>query len=140
MAITRTLKLLMSTIVLLGAAAGCSPEVPANPTYNRDVQPILAAHCVRCHGANDMLNVNPDAKLAAPNNKPLICYLNTFADVNCPDVATCRRGAAYCATMLIGRINRSDSDPLAMPPTPSDRLNDWEVDVLTRWSMNPVEM
>ncbi len=36
-------------IVLVLAA--CGAEVPASPTYFDDVQPILRANCVRCHGA-----------------------------------------------------------------------------------------
>jgi hypothetical protein len=30
----------------------CGPDVPVNPTYFADVQPILRANCVRCHGAD----------------------------------------------------------------------------------------
>jgi hypothetical protein len=32
--------------------AACGADVPANPTYFADVQPILRANCVRCHGAD----------------------------------------------------------------------------------------
>lgn len=34
----------------LAAAAACTDEAPAEPTW-ADVSPVLAAHCVRCHGA-----------------------------------------------------------------------------------------
>lgn len=34
-------------IALAASSLGCSPEVPAMPTYTRDVRPILMAHCVR---------------------------------------------------------------------------------------------
>jgi len=45
---------------IAGAALGCGsdpPQVPANPTYTADVAPILNLHCIRCHGAGDMLNI-----------------------------------------------------------------------------------
>ena len=42
-------------LAFAGLTLGCSPEVPANPTYTNDVKAILDAHCVRCHGANDTL-------------------------------------------------------------------------------------
>jgi len=48
--------LAFAAALALTALSACSPEVPAHPTYTNDVAPILDAHCVRCHGANDMLN------------------------------------------------------------------------------------
>ncbi len=36
-------------LALVVSALACAPEAPASPTYTKDVQPILAAHCVRCH-------------------------------------------------------------------------------------------
>jgi hypothetical protein len=128
--------ILALALVVFGSAAACSPEVPANPTYATDVGPILGAHCTRCHGAGGTLNPNPDAKLAPPADKPQICYLNRYEDMgDCSVVATCQRGAGYCGAMIVDRINRPASNPLAMPPTPADRLNDWEIEVLTRWSL-----
>jgi mono/diheme cytochrome c family protein len=47
--------------LVLGALglAACGGEVPSSPTYFDDVQPILRANCVRCHGA-----VPSDPKIA----------------------------------------------------------------------------
>lgn len=50
----------ISIVLVLGAGlAACGGEVPASPTYFDDVQPILRANCVRCHGA-----VPSDPKIA----------------------------------------------------------------------------
>ena len=36
----------------LVVVTACGGNVPSNPTYFTDVQPILRANCVRCHGAD----------------------------------------------------------------------------------------
>jgi hypothetical protein len=118
------------------ALAACEPEVPAAPTYSKDVKPILDAHCVRCHGANDTLNPDPTGRF--PLKAPLFCYLQRYEDENCPG-SDCKRGAGYCAStastnLIVTEINTPDGEQLRMPPLPADRLNDWEMEVLTRWS------
>jgi hypothetical protein len=114
--------------------------VPANPTYTKDVQFILGAHCVRCHGANDKLNPMP--YVTTPSKMPLTCYFQSYGDTgDCTTVGstTCHRGAAYCATMIPIFIGKGATYP--MPPSPSDQLTDWENEVLTTWSHgNPPAM
>jgi hypothetical protein len=131
---------LMVAAVLLLAAA-CTPEVPAAPTYAKDVQPILEAHCVRCHGANDMLNAVPGAPHPA-RPQPQLCYFQRLGDEgDCTaDPANCKRGAGnpQCAGMLKTRITAPEDNDLRMPPAPSDPLNDWEQDVLIKWGANPL--
>jgi hypothetical protein len=129
-------------IALAASNLGCSPEVPAMPTYTSDVRPILMAHCVRCHGANDMLNANPD--LAGRTlTMPMTCYLQRFEDMgDCTTTGstTCRHGAGYCGTLMgtesliTSRVLLPEGDVRRMPPPPADPLNDWEKEVLTRWS------
>jgi hypothetical protein len=118
----------------LAALSACAPDVPASPTYTKDVQPILAAHCVRCHGAGGTLNGDPMIKPAMAT--PTICYLNSY-DNNPVDCTSdpCQHGAAYCATSLLIKtyITYPADSALRMPPSPSDPLNDWEKEVLTRW-------
>ena len=41
----------MLVLVLLGCTTAPS-EVPADPSYAADVQPIFSANCVTCHGAS----------------------------------------------------------------------------------------
>ena len=118
-------------LALVVSALGCSPEVPAMPTYTRDVQPILAAHCVRCH--DETLRSEPTLGI----RRPLLCHLNRYGNMpaGCTDAATCSFGAAdpLCAPRIPLLI--ADDDALnRMPPAPSDPLNDWEKDVLKRWA------
>ena len=42
-------------LLLAAAGAGCTiyPAEPASPTFTKDVQPILVAHCARCHGGGE---------------------------------------------------------------------------------------
>src|SRR5260221_10546678 len=90
--------------------AACSPEVPAAPSYAKDVQPILMAHCVRCHGEGDTLNTNPDVTsvlLPAPRQ----CYLQRFGDEgDCTDrnnLTACMSGAQYCGTLMTSLVGKS---------------------------------
>ena len=118
-------------LALVVSALGCSPEVPAVPTYAKDVQPIFAAHCVRCHGDDLSLGVDP-----IRGKMPAFCHLNRFADTgDCSNAATCSYGAsaAICTSLTVGYISNDDA-VMRMPPPPSDPLNDWEKDVLTRWA------
>ena len=117
-------------LALVVAALGCSPEVPAVPTYTKDVQPILAAHCVRCHG--EVLSVD-----STTGRMPLQCHLNRYEDTgDCSNAATCSFGAASptCIGLSSLYITLPDSNARRMPPLPSDQLNDWELEVFKRWS------
>jgi hypothetical protein len=124
-----------------GAAVGCVPEVPANPTYTSDVAAILDAHCVRCHGANDMLVSMP---VAGRDHPPNVCYLQRFQNEgDCTDVnaGACLKGAGFCGTedggarsLIVTYVTYPVDNRLRMPPLPSESLNDWELKVLERWS------
>src|SRR5262250_1510946 len=90
-------------VCLVAPLAGCGstpePPVPADPSYATDVRPILIAHCVSCHGMNDMLSGDPPGSpLAGP---PGNGYLDHYEDRgNCGDAdgglpdQTCKLGAA----------------------------------------------
>jgi hypothetical protein len=131
---TKTTLASLFALALGVSVMACSPEVPANPTYTKDVKPILDAHCVRCHGET----LTPDPNL--PTEMPVICHLNRFGD-DCTNPAACTSGAASptCTGLSTLYIVAADSTGKRMPPPPSDPLNDWEVDVLTRWFKAPVE-
>ena len=48
---------LLCALVLVLSVGACNyavsdiATVPANPTYDKDVRPLLADHCLLCHGA-----------------------------------------------------------------------------------------
>ena len=134
----------MSKVLLVGLFAltfagltlGCSPEVPANPTYTKDVKAIFDAHCVRCHGANDTLVSMP---VAASDHPPKYCYFQRYeSEGDCSSLSNpdCKSGAgsAYCAGMSLTYVSLPTDSALHMPPLPSQSLNDWEMEVLMRWS------
>jgi mono/diheme cytochrome c family protein len=102
------------------------------------VKPILDTHCVRCHGANDTLSGDPTVRFAL--KAPLVCYLQRYEDEGCEmGSTTCKHGAAWCGgaasgKLIVHAINDTDDSQRRMPPLPADRLNDWEIEVLARWS------
>ena len=58
----RTAVLTPSFVVALAAAA-FSGEPAGTPTYERDVRPILKAHCFQCHGEAEKLAGRLDLRL-----------------------------------------------------------------------------
>jgi mono/diheme cytochrome c family protein len=109
--------------------AGCSgPEAPDDPTW-ADVQPLLASHCVRCHGS--------PAINGAPDGFRLDVYGDTVADGG-----RTVRGASTVAEFIRRRTNpdeQLDGDgnlkyPL-MPPIVG--LEDWQIETLRRWKPVP---
>ena len=115
-------------LALSASVMACSPEVPANPTYAKEVGAILNAHCVRCHSADFTPVFDP---ISGTEDAPLLCHFNS------------RDGAIAngCNIMIpsyVGNVAKGADDETRMPKPPSERLNDWEVDVLTRWSANPL--
>jgi hypothetical protein len=136
-------------IVIGGAvSAACQPDVPFAPLFETDVKPVFMAHCVRCHGAGDMLRgepyVNPatgqptlDPSTGMPLRRlPMYCYLDRYDSVgDCPNGADCVMGARDCVGLLETRFPPMGGVPetYRMPPPPSEPLNEWEQEVLRRW-------
>lgn len=134
-------------LLLAGAGVACgAPAVPAQPAYDVDVRPILMAHCARCHGAGNMLNLpteptGPNAPVqknlqdVASEFQSYRCYLDRFDNEgDCMnDPANCKLGARSWAVTMPSLVN----NPLpsaVMPPPPSPRLDDWAVEVLKNWA------
>jgi mono/diheme cytochrome c family protein len=102
----------------LGLAA-CGGDVPAHPTYFDDVQPILLANCVRCHGA-----APSDPKIAKFR---LDRYVKDDATTfDAWDYA--QGGAGGDAPMIRVAV---DLQAPAMPP--DYELTDRQREILTRW-------
>ncbi len=119
------------------AMVACTPEVPATPSFQQDVLPILAANCVRCHGFPTIGGAPPEFRL------------DSFADIVVSDgearaepacggdpgdpaaeVVIC--GAARYA--LISSI-RTDAETAPMPPR--FPLDDYQIETLSRWAETP---
>ena len=137
--------------VLAAACAGCAvyPAEPTSPTFAKDVQPILAAHCTRCHGGGGGILRKEIINGVESPSGVIQCYLDNFADrgdctqndAGVPS-PTCQPGAQTCATSPAFRIfmemyiHLPESNPKRMPPPPSPPLNEWELTVVDRWIVN----
>lgn len=110
--------IVLGVLVGVGLAA-CGGEVPANPTYFDDVQPILRANCVRCHGA-----VPSDPKIARFR---LDRYVkDDAATFDAWDYAQASAGGP--APMIRVAVD------LQAPVMPPDyELTDRQREILTRW-------
>jgi hypothetical protein len=120
---------LSSLLVLVFAlvAGACEPE---KPSFALDVQPILAEHCVRCHGAGGTLQGDPGDPLGAPG----MCHFNLYDNVgDCAAAAptNCKTGAKACATLLEAYL------PI-MPPAPAAKPNESELAVIRTWAKDPI--
>ena len=132
----------VAAAVALLATPACSPTPASDPiTYTKDVQPIFMAHCVRCHGANGTLNEIPGVPTAHP--APQFCYLQQYDDdpVGCSADGgvgdpSCHVGASSpaCTVVIPAYIREPDDNKMRMPPKPSDRLDNWEKDIINRWT------
>lgn len=113
----------MRRIAILLVLAACAPEAPEHPTW-ADVQPILTANCVRCHGRN------PQG--GAPATFRLDVHGDGF-DV-ASDIYYPRRGAAAMAEFIVARVRRTDGRQ--MPPHAP--LSARQQKILTRWWLDAV--
>lgn len=109
--------------LLLGVAvAGCATdEPPAQPSWQVDVLPILAANCVRCHGYPTNGFATPGFRLDSYDTTPL-----ASGDLI--------RGAGENATTIARRTRAAIRAPgeIAMPP--GRELGEYEIAVLRSWA------
>jgi cytochrome c553 len=104
----------LSLLAALGTVA-CTPAAPANPTWEEDVKPILAANCVRCH--------REEAQNGAPN---------TFRLDVCEDDGSTLGAAAQAMRAVI----RGEAEVRPMPPLPAAPLSDRQIEMLQNWADN----
>jgi hypothetical protein len=137
-------KALLASVFALAAAvpvvslSGCSPEVPVNPSFARDVQPIFNARCVRCHDETLRGEMPPPGY--PDRGPPATCHLNRYESTgDCTTGSTtCSLGASACANLpglgsyIVSRVDR-EAGALRMPPPPAPPLNDWEFEVVNKW-------
>jgi mono/diheme cytochrome c family protein len=121
------------------ALGACAPEdPPVNPSFAKDILPVMKAHCVRCHGANDKLNADPLSYPGSGPNKynmpPVTGYLDSFQDkAGCVPTQTSFCAGAKTLAPSINVYVHFTSD-LRMPPKPADPLSDWEIKLITNWT------
>ncbi len=121
---------LVSFVAALGLG-GCEaePEAPANPTWARDVQPILIAQCGHCHGGAAVC----DEELT-PGCKPRSTRYDIYnvADYGLGDGFEAGSTGNIADTIL--QYVETKDDKMVMPPKPAERLSDREILILRRWA------
>lgn len=114
----------LALVTAATAAVGCEPTAPAEPSFQEDILPILAANCVRCHGVPAIGGAPPEFRLDS--------FDATVVDGRDPATADDDQlvvGASAYAVAIAGRV-KSDSAP--MPPR--FPLASWQIDTLVAWA------
>jgi hypothetical protein len=121
-----------STCLLVVSA--CTSAAPANPSFQLDVLPILAANCVRCHGdppiggAPNAFRLDTFGDLTLRDGEPrepVVCG----GDPNDPAAAIVICGAASYAGSIALRTNG-----IGAPMPPRFPLDDVQVETLANWA------
>lgn len=105
----------------IAVLTACAPDVPREPTFVDDVQPIVMGNCMRCHG-------NPQV-----GGTPTTFRLDIYQDAQDGQVTAegkkrLVRGAGTMAEFMAARVVLSDAP---MPPLFS--LTERQKEVLTQW-------
>jgi len=111
-------------------ASGCAASAPTNPTWIDDVQPILVANCVRCHGvptAGGAPTVGTDPLAIRLDKYANTTLVTPFMDGN-GNLITEIPGAAQSNALIVSRAVTAGDMPPRLP------LTDAEKQTLDRWS------
>lgn len=118
------------------AAASCMPNAPADPSFQQDVMPVLAANCLRCHGAPAIGGAPEDFRLDSfedvmvrdrllPAGDPMCESPNPSSD--CFPVTNL--GASSMAGIAAARAGDDDR-----PMPPRFPIEDHQVELLENWA------
>lgn len=119
-------KSMLLVMSALGIGA-CGPVAPTNPTWEHDVHPFLVARCLRCH--DDPGRIDPLTGGVAP---PASAYNFNYATLPSPLPA----GLAILQGLGPNSL-RGTGVPRRMPPEPAEAAEDWQIDMLANWALNP---
>ena len=111
----------MLALLSVGLDAPAFGADAAPVDFGRDIRPILAGHCYKCHGPDEKreADLRLDDRGAATNELPS----GSIAIVpGSPE-----------RSELIARIYASDVDAIMPPPSANKPLNDKEKSILKRW-------
>lgn len=125
----------MKHLVILIVAASCTADVPATPSFQQHVMPILAANCIRCHGDPTLggaptyfrLDVYDD--LVVREGRPRDPETEGQCGLEPADAEAVVCGAATMAQLLAVRVA---DDERPMPPRFS--IEGHQVETLERWA------
>jgi len=108
--------------VLFGLLAFAAPSTAAEPDFNREVRPILAKHCLKCHGPDDHAR---QGELRVDVRESALKPAESGAKAIVP-------GKPQESELLV-RVRSSDEDVRMPPPHTNDMLTASEIDLLERW-------
>jgi mono/diheme cytochrome c family protein len=119
-----SLALLVGPATAFGAEPVNSGNAPASeaPEYLRDIRPILASHCLKCHGPDDKTRkggLRLDVRTAA------LAPAKSEARAIVPGRPE--------ASELVKRMTTDDPDEVMPPPSTKNPLTEREKDLLRRW-------
>jgi hypothetical protein len=114
-----------ANLVIAGVVlAGCEPTAPAQPSFQVDVMPILAAQCVRCHAVGPIGGAPPEFRLDSFDNT--IVDGQGTADPSDDQVVL---GAQAYAIAIMARAKSVDN-----PMPPRFPLEPYQLDTLAAWA------
>ena len=136
----------LALVTLIGGMfAGCGEQpVPERVTYAHDIKPLMEARCIRCHGAGQMLNDDPDSVKTLDVTKPNagdFTGLENGPAGNGLLAYTVGGGVLMKAYILSQKDPKTGAtNPPLMPPSPAPQLTSREREMLLKWLANPLPM
>ena len=125
----------------LGAVVACAPDKPAMPTYTKDVGPISRRTATGATARKVRVARFKGSRTPPRGTRCLSLAIWTFMR------ATLRFAVRMVEALLPPAWARTAAggssayiqvdDQNRMPPAPASKLDDWEIDVVVRWAMNP---
>jgi len=108
--------------IMTGMGLKCIGPEPAKVDFCRDVRPILAAHCFKCHGQDEAtrkakLRLDVRAEALKPAESDDVAIVPSQPD----------------KSELVRRIFSADEDDLMPPPAANKPLTAQQKDILKRW-------
>jgi hypothetical protein len=127
----RTVLSLVATLAV-AAGAGCAAEepAPANPTWARDVLPILQANCFQCHGS--LPRCDRDAGIVTKCRSSSTRFDVFKAEDYAPFEALAQTAVANPG--VIALYVKGGEGISIMPPPPARPLSARDIEVLERWA------
>jgi hypothetical protein len=117
--------LFLAVVFALGAIAGDSVVLaaePAAPDFNREVRPILSAHCFKCHGPDEKVR---EAGLRLDRRESATAKLESEATAIVPGQPD--------KSELVRRVFSTDEGESMPPPAANKPLSALQKDILRRW-------
>ena len=112
----------MRAILFIAVALTCTSPLRADDFFAREVRPILAGHCFKCHGPDDQAR---KAKLRLDRREDALRAGRSGHKAIVPNKPE--------ASELLARISSDDHDTLMPPPSAKLPLSAAQKKTLERW-------